>query len=125
MKSYRSYKALRLVSIDYRAVIKSDTLSKRCVKNILALCAEFAVEDSDFVCKLRKEGISTLEDQESFVSLYRELVEKLKSLLLESDSEFVDFIKELRPAYEIDLPVKTLRKLYTKQVNQMVEELLW
>lgn len=77
------------------------------------------------VCKLRKEGISTLEDQESFVSLYRELVEKLKSLLLESDSEFVDFIKELRPAYETDLPVKTLRKLYTKQVNQIVEELLW
>lgn len=101
MKSYRSYKALRLVSIDYRAVIKSDALSKRCVKNILDLCAE------------------------SFVSLYRELVEKLKSLLLESDSEFVDFIKELRPAYETDLPVKTLRKLYTKQVNQMVEELLW
>lgn len=125
MKSYRSYKALRLVSIDYRAVIKSDALAKRCVKNILDLCAEFAVEDSDFVCKLRKEGISTLEDQESFVSLYRELVEKLKSLLLESDSEFVDFIKELRPAYETDLPVKTLRKLYTKQVNQIVEELLW
>lgn len=125
MKSYRSYKALRLISIDYRAVIKSDALSKRCVKNILELCAEFAVEDSDFVRKLRKEGISTLEDQESFVSLYRELVEKLKSLLLESDSEFVDFIKELRPAYETDLPVKTLRKLYTKQVNQMVEELLW
>lgn len=121
MKSYRSYKALRLVSIDYRAVIKSDALSKRCVKNIL----EFAVEDSDFVRKLREEGIRTLEDQGSFVSLYRELVEKLKSLLLESDSEFVDFIKELRPAYETDLPVKTLRKLYTKQVNQMMEELLW
>lgn len=125
MKSYSSYKALRLVSIDYRAVIKSDALSNRCVKNILDLCTEFAVEDSDFVRKLREEGIRTLEDQESFVSLYRELVEKLKSLLLESDSEFVDFIKELRPAYEIDLPVKTLRKLYTKQVNQMVDELLW
>lgn len=125
MKSYRSYKALRLVSIDYRAVIKSDTLSKRCVKNILDLCTVFDMEDSDFIRRLREEGIGTLEDQESFVFLYRELVEKLKSLLLESDSEFVDFIKGLRPAYETDLPVKTLRKLYTKQVNQIVEELLW
>lgn len=125
MRSYKSYKALRLVSIDYRAVIKSDALSKRCVKNILDLCAEFGVEDSDFVRKLREEGISTLEDQESFVSLYKELVGKLKSLLTESDDEFIDFIKEMRPAYELDLPVKTLRKLYAKQVNQMVEELLW
>lgn len=125
MRSYKSYKALRLVSIDYRAVLKSDALSKRCIKNILDLCAEFNIEDSDFIRKLREEGISTLEDQESFVSLYSKLVEKLKSLLTESDDEFIDFIKEMRPAYEIDLPVKTLRKLYTKQVNQMVEELLW
>lgn len=56
MKSYRSYKALRLVSIDYRAVIKSDALSKRCVKNILDLCAEFAVEDSDSFVGYEKEG---------------------------------------------------------------------
>lgn len=125
MRSYKSYKALRLVSIDYRAVLKSDALSKRCVKNILDLCTEFNIEDSDFIRKLREEGISTLEDQESFVSLYRKLVEKLKSLLTESDDEFIDFTKEMRPAYELDLPVKTLRKLYTKQVNQMVEELLW
>lgn len=125
MRSYKSYKALRLVSIDYRAVIKSDALSKRCVKNILDLCTEFNLEDSDFIRNLREEGISTLEDQESFVSLYKELVGKLKSLLVESDVEFIDFIKEMRPAYETDLPVKTLRKLYTKQVNQMVEELLW
>lgn len=125
MKSYRSYKALRLVSIDYRAVIKSDALSKRCVKNILDLCTEFNIEDSDFIRKLREEGVSTLEDQESFVSLYSKLVEKLKSLLTESDDEFIDFIKEMRPAYEIDLPIKTIRKLYAKQVNQMVEELLW
>ena len=76
MKSYRSYKAQRLVSIDYRAIIKSDALSKRCVKNILDLCAEFAVVDSDFIRRLRERVISTLEDQESFVSLYRELVEK-------------------------------------------------
>lgn len=89
------------------------------------LCTEFNVEDSVFIRKLREEGISTLEDQESFITLYKELVEKLKSLLVESDEEFVGFIKEIRPAYETDLPVKTLRKLYTKQVNQMVEELLW
>lgn len=125
MRSYKTYKALRLVSIDYRAVLKSDALSKRCVKNILDLCAEFNIEDSDFIRKLREEGVSTLEEQESFVSLYSKLVEKLKSLLTASDDEFIDFIKEMRPAYELDLPIKTLRKLYTKQVNQMVEELLW
>ena len=121
----KAYKALRLVSIDYRAVLKSEALSKRCVQNILDLCAEFGVEDSDFIRKLRKDGISVLEDQESFISLYKKLVGKLKSILAESDNEFVDFIKEIRPAYELDLPVKTIRKLYSKQVNQMVEELLW
>lgn len=125
MNSVEMYRALRLISIDYRAVSKSETLSNRCVKGVLLLCEEFKVPKSDFVSRLEKDGICALNDQGSFITLYRELIQRYRELLDTSGEAFLDLLREMRPAFELDLPEATLRKLYSKTVRQLVDELLW
>lgn len=125
MNSVEIYRALRLISIDYRAVSKSETLSNRCVKGALSLCTEFKVPKNDFVSRLEKDGICALNDQGSFITLYRELIQRYRELLDTSGEAFLDLLREMRPAFELDLPEATLRKLYSKTVRQLVDELLW